>query len=635
MYTVAVPVTNWYKDREMDCEETLRQIRRVGAARVWLCCARGIEKAEVLSAQIETLKEHIAYFENAGLEVGVWISSLGHGGALSHEDPEVLGRTDKYVRLVGMNGTTCGDTFCPSGEAFSRDYVDWVGRLAATGVKIIMMDDDYRLCVRSTGNGCCCDFHMKEYRRRLGEDVKREDLEKLILRGGPSRYRDVWLDMGRDALIDLAKKLRARVDEVNPNVRLGMATVLSTWDVDGVDAVELARTLAGHTKPFLRFSGAPYWCASGFQNARPGYVIEVTRMELAWCRDTGVEVFSEGDVYPRPRFNCPASYLEVFDQALRCDAESGGILKYVMDYTSSTRFETGYADAAVRNEPIYRWIQENMTGRQAAGVGVLTPAHRLKGASLPADTSQGEIISRFFYSAAAWMLCDASLPISYEGRGPYMVCDEDGRFVTDDQLREGCAIDIKAAQYLMERGIDVGIQELGPETDLGGAEYFPDYDEHVAVTGIKRARRLTLTPGAVVLSRIGDTPVCFRFENAKGQRFLVYAFDAFASRLGWSATRSYCRQAQLAEGLAWAGRRPLAAVCPGHPDLYIQARKGVGEMSLGLWNMSPDPIVNPVVTLDACYQKADCFRCSAVLHCDQLQIQGEIPPFSFIGVTLS
>ena len=635
MYTVAVPVTNWYKDREMDCEATLAQLRRVGARRVWLCCARGIESEDVLSAQLEALKAHRVFFEAHGLEVGVWISSLGHGGTLAHEDPNALTRASRYVKLVGMNGTTCDDTFCPSGEAFAHDYVDWVGRLAATGVRIIMMDDDYRLCVRSTGNGCCCDYHMKEYRRRVGEDVKREDLEKLILRGGPSRYRDAWLDMGRDALLDLARKLRARVDQVDPTVRLGMATVLSTWDVDGVDAVELARTLAGNTKPFLRFSGAPYWCASGFQSARPSYVIEVSRMELEWCRDQGVETFSEGDVYPRPRYACPASYLEVFDQALRCDGEAGGILKYVLDYTSSIRMETGYADAAVRNEPVYRWIEENLTGGKAEGVNVLTPAHRLRRAVLPQDTSQSEIISRFFFSAAGWLLCDASLPAVYGGHGPHLACDEDGQYITDAQLDEGCAVDIVAAEYLMARGVDLGIEAMGEPREIGGVEYFPDYDEHVAASGFRRFRALTLKSGAQVLSRVGDAPVCFRYENAKGQRFLVYAFDVFASRLGWGATRSYGRQRQLAEGLEWAGRRPLPAVCLGHPDLYIQARRTPQGLAVGLWNFSPDPIIDPTVTTDIPYTAASCFRCAATLEGRRVRLRADIAPYSFVGFVLS
>lgn len=109
-----------------------RGARRVGATRVWLCSARGIEGETRLAEEERLLIENRAFFEQSGLEVGVWICSLGHGGALIQDDPDALRNAGKYRRMVGMNGTTCDDTFCPSDEAFVRDYADWVGRIAAT-----------------------------------------------------------------------------------------------------------------------------------------------------------------------------------------------------------------------------------------------------------------------------------------------------------------------------------------------------------------------------------------------------------------------------------------------------------------------------------------------------------------------
>ena len=149
MYRISVPVTNWFPNRTLDREATLAELRRVGATRVWLCSARGIEGETRLAEEERLLIENRAFFEQSGLEVGVWICSLGHGGALIQDDPDALRNAGKYRRMVGMNGTTCDDTFCPSDEAFVRDYADWVGRIAATGAKLIMLDDDYRLCAVS------------------------------------------------------------------------------------------------------------------------------------------------------------------------------------------------------------------------------------------------------------------------------------------------------------------------------------------------------------------------------------------------------------------------------------------------------------------------------------------------------
>ena len=34
---------------------------------------------------------------------------------------------------------------------------------------------------------------------------------------------------------------------------------MSSWDIDGTNAYELAKILAGNTKPLVRLIGAPYW----------------------------------------------------------------------------------------------------------------------------------------------------------------------------------------------------------------------------------------------------------------------------------------------------------------------------------------------------------------------------------------
>ena len=55
MYKIAIPVTNWYSNRRMDCEAVLAELKRAGAARVWLCTARGIEREERLREELNLL----------------------------------------------------------------------------------------------------------------------------------------------------------------------------------------------------------------------------------------------------------------------------------------------------------------------------------------------------------------------------------------------------------------------------------------------------------------------------------------------------------------------------------------------------------------------------------------------------
>lgn len=627
---VQIPVMNATLEREA----TLDELRRAGAARIWLCTARGIETEDILSEEERLLRENRQFFEENGIEVGVWLSSLGHGGALVQDDPRALERAGQYEKLVGLNGTVCEDSFCPSGEAFARDYVDWIGRIARTGARMIMLDDDYRLSLRSCGNGCCCDRHMSEYRARVGEPVAREQMKDLIFRGGPNKYRDAWLDMGREALLGLARRIRARVDQVDSTIRVGVCAVMTTWDVDGVNAMELTRALAGNTRPFLRTIGAPYWSSNEPKTRRLGYVISLNRLQSYWCEGEGIELFSEGDAYPRPRYCTPASFLEMYDMALRADGGFDGILKYMIDYTSSIRYERGYIDRMERNAPVYKWIERHLSGGVAEGADVICRYDRLRRAELPEGMSMDEVNEAFFFPAAQFLLADCGLPVAYGTRGAHVACGESGRYVTTEQLDDGMVLDIQAARLLMEKGVDVGIAALSEPETRTGIEVFPGERERVAVGKMKWFQKAALKEGAQVLSRMGEDPVCYEYENAAGQRFVVYLFDMDTSWKGLGVTRSYCRQRQLIHGLEWAGRKKLPAVCPGQPDIYLICKRNGEGLTVGLWNLSADYIANAGIRLDRAYAEAEVFGAEGRLDGEILRLNGDLPPYAFAGIRL-
>ena len=635
MYKVAIPVTNWYPNREMDEEGTLRELRRAGAERVWLCTARGIESDEALEAQLRALKRHREFFEANGVEVGVWLSSLGHGGALSHEDGRSLEKADRYVRQVSLGGGVSEDSFCPLCEPFAGDYSAWIGRIAGTGARMIMIDDDYRLSLHGPGGpGCCCERHMREYSRRVGRDVSRSEIEGLVFSGGPTRCRDAWLDMGREALLGLAARIRAEVDRVNPDVRVGVCAVMSTWDSDGLSALELTKALAGGTKPFLRTIGAPYWAALNQLARRLGHIIEIARVQRHWAEGSGVEIFSEGDAYPRPRFNTPAAYLEAYDMALRADGGFDGILKYMLDYTSSLRYETGYVDMMARNRPAYEWIEAHMSGGEAAGVDVVCPFARLREADLPPGTTGEWVQERAFYPAGSRLLTDNSLPVAYGTRAVHVVCGESARRLDLKLLEDGAALDAAAARILTERGVDVGIERMSEYVPMGGTEYFTSEDEYVSCGVCARARRLTLKPGAEALSAVHGDVSCYRYENAAGQRFLVYAFDMNEAVWTQSLTRGYCRQRQLIAGLEWAGRGPLPAVLPGCPDAYLLCKRTAEGLCVGIWNLSPDPMLSPRLITEGGFDAVECFGCRAEPEKNCVRVRGEIAPYAFAGILL-
>ena len=102
-----------------------------------------------------------------------------------------------------------------------------------------------------------------------------------------------------------------------------------------------------------------------------------------------------------------------------------------------------------------------------------------------------------------------------------------------------------------------------------------------------------------------------------------------------SLSRSYCRQRQLIDALEWVGRRRLPAVCPGHPDLYMMAKRTAEGLAVGLWNLSADYVSDARVRLDrGTYGGAEFFGCAGALEGDAVRLSGDLAPFAFAGVLL-
>lgn len=632
MYTVSVPVTNLPGYHALDCERTLNELKRVGAGRVFLCVCRSIAAPEVRARELAALRVHLPYFENAGLQTGVWLSSLGHGGKLVSTVGENVDLP--YQRMVGLSGETSEDSFCPLDDAYAENFSDWISDIARAGAKLIMLDDDYRLSYRDNGLSCVCERHMARYREMTGEDLTYEEIKARIYTGGPNPYRDAWLKLRGDTLLDLARLCRAKLDKVNPDARLGFCSVLSTWDIDGTDAIELTYAFAGRAKPFLRAIGAPYWASKRNWGARVGDIIELTRMEAAWCKGTGIELFSEGDVYPRPRYNTPAAFVECFDQALRADGCMDGILKYVLDYYASPVYETGYIDRHVRNKRVYDWIDKHFAGKRAVGARPMPAMRKTAMARFP-DTLKPEAIytDGLFFSMEQRLLANNGAPSAYEGDGVRLAFGENARWLTDEDIARGVMLDAPGAMILSRRGVDVGMLSCEAAQCAWLCERFINENETVPCAE-RGLYDIHLKPGAERVSEFllsdASAPASYRYEDARGRRFFVYAFDAFAAQ---SQLYGNMRARRLSKDIAWLGEK-LPAACVANPYLYLLAKRGDTGMTVGLWNLSEDVLLPCEITLDRAYARAESFGVSGRLEGARFLTTSEVAPFEFAGLEL-
>ena len=410
MFKTSIPFSMNTVMDEANLPQYLDDIRRCGAERVFIC---GMGKIYAKSGRNYTHTDAIAraveYFHNAGIEVGFWLSALGHGSALT---PELTASDDEatYAQITDISGTANEHySNCPLDQNFVRDYCEGVRRLAEFLPDLIMLDDDIRLIGRKNIElPCFCHLHLEEYYKRIGEVIPRDELEKRILTGGKNKYRSELFSLLRDTMVDFIKALRSTIDSVNPNIRLGFCDG-RLWDMLGTDLLELAKIAAGKTKPFARTSGAPY----GNVNIIP--VIEDSRQQYAWGKDSGVELFAEGDTWPRPRHNVPSKILELFDFLIRADGTADGMLAYLEDYHCAADYERSYVERFVRNQPIRDGISALFRGKKSVGVHVFTVPHKAENWELD-DTLQPKAAFMMWAaqrSRSSELLSSNSIPTSY------------------------------------------------------------------------------------------------------------------------------------------------------------------------------------------------------------------------------
>ena len=620
MYKISVPIMNKNFERAGK-EELVKKLKSLDAQRVFLALDTYETDEEKRKKAFASLKENAEFLKKHGFEVGAWVWTFWIKGE------------SNYTHMKFTSGNTSAEFVCPSDKNF-RDFAgEYIKNIAKCGVDIIMYDDDYRYGFQDSGIGCVCKNHLEYMENKLGEKLPENVTEEYLISGSENKYRSAWLEANRYFMLKFAEDMRKCLDEINPSIRFGACSCMSVWDFDGADSIEISKKLAGKTKPFIRLIGAPYWAVNKGWGNRLQDVIELERMELAWCADEDIEIFGEGDVFPRPRFNCPASYLEGFDTALRADGGFDGILKYAVDYTSNANYENGYVKRHIENKELYNEINDVFGNKKAVGVRVYESMKKFEHMDVP-KAAKGNHLADMFFSPAARMLASSSIPTVYEGSGLCgIVFGENAKYIPDEALKNGLIIDARAAEILSEKGIDVGIEsgtELPPK--LMAEEYFIDENEYVPVNLLSGTYDMKLKSGAKVQSYFIDNdekyPASYIYENAEGQRFLVFAFNGYF--MHEFLYRQYTRSKQLVKNIKWLSGNSLSASISGNPDLYVMSKSDGKALSVGLWNFFEDYISEPVINLDKEYSKIRFVNCTGKLDGSTVYLS-KIQPYEFVA----
>lgn len=622
MYKVSVPVIN-NQIKRAGRDKILKNLKDLDAGRVFVAIDRPPVDSEKRRKTFEELKDNCEYFKANGFEVGTWMWTFWCDGE------------NDFQKFVGVSGKASVDFCCPTDKKFLEFVKENIREAARAGVDIIQFDDDFRYGVFDIGFGCLCDEHMNRICKELGEDVNREFMMEKILYGEPNKYRNAFLKTNGAVFEEFAREVRSAVNEVNPNIRISLCSCFTNWDIDGTTATRIAEALAGDTKPIMRLIGAPYWAVEKNCGNRLQDVVELERMEVSWNDNTDIEIMAEGDAYPRPRINCPSSYLEGFDTAIRAAGITDGILKYALDYTSSANYELGYVNAHQRNREIYKQIDKYFSNKKACGIRVYESMKKLADWDLPRDEKNIDNVQNAFFSVAARSLACMTIPTTYEGEG---VCGiafgENAKIVPEEVMEKGLIVDAAAARKLEKRGIDVGVVKWGDGIETP-YEHFVEDDEYIATGNLTlkpiKVYNSEINPDAMILSvSENGSPMSYLYKNAKGYKFLVLNFETYFT--SFDIMRHYARAKQYHQAIEWFGAKSPVK-CIGNPDLYTICKEGDNSLSVGLWNFFADIVYAPEIELADTYKEVKFINCSGELKENKI-ILSDIPAFGFVGFEL-
>ncbi len=600
----------------------LDMVKKCGIERVFLIeGSLPYHRTSIFHRDPDKVRLCVKEFKKVCKEVGFWFSTMGHGGALNFMgeklDPAL------YTPCAGANGDISDHGYCVLDESFRRDLGEGIKKMAEFGPDIMMLDDDFRLHNRRYYLGCFCPIHLEEYCKRLGEDLPREKLEELILEGGKNKYRTEFMKLMRDTMLGTAAYLREKVNEVDPKIRLSSSVCQEMWDVNGFDVIELAKTFAGDTEPFIRIAGAPYWN----NNIIP--TVELCRTELKWLQNSGVETMLEGDTYPRPRYNVPSKPLELFDLLHLANGSDAGLLNYVFDYNQKPEYETGYVERFLRNQPLRQEVIELFGNKRPVGVRVFQHHRLFENWDLPRRRVDKIFNKICGTGTASWseILSKNSIPVAFDGELPLFVVGEHAKYISADNLKNGAVLDAQAAEILKNRGIDTGL--LSFEKIRPQGEYYPKDKDSIKNFPQICACALYCEKGAEVLTTYepSDETASYFYENADGLKFLVFGFDHFASGASANYFCNYYRQAQIVECIERMGGK-LPAVSFKNPNLYLLAAKDKDSMAVAVANVFLDDIYSPEIILDKEYDNIKFINCNGRLEGNKV-ILSDIAPYGF------
>jgi hypothetical protein len=168
----------------------------------------------------------------------------------------------KFRRMVNDDGYQNLSVGCPICADWQKIWLDTFADGAKAGFKTIWIEDDFRFHNHSGHGwgGCFCDEHMKVLQQRgISAKNRQELVTNLNAKDIVHSDRKVWQNFNAETYIDLAKKMRNKMDQIDPNITLGLMTsYVPVHTQEGRDWHGLINALSGKNRAVVRPHAAGY-----------------------------------------------------------------------------------------------------------------------------------------------------------------------------------------------------------------------------------------------------------------------------------------------------------------------------------------------------------------------------------------
>ncbi|WP_125764287.1 hypothetical protein [Companilactobacillus hulinensis] len=221
-------------------------------------------KAKELVTEIDEIAQPLK-------EMGITIS-LNPWTTMNHSDRGLGIRPELDIKpMVSYEGVKSTSMACPGYIGWMEYISDIYAVYASIKPHELWLEDDFRHYKNAPFElGCFCEDHIKKYNDIAGSDLSREEFVKAMFTGGENKYRDAYLEVARDEILQAAHMIETKVHAVSPETSMGL---MSSWPaihaLENRDWHKLLEVLSGDNTPAVSRPHLPaYNEASTLQYAR-------------------------------------------------------------------------------------------------------------------------------------------------------------------------------------------------------------------------------------------------------------------------------------------------------------------------------------------------------------------------------